>query len=179
MPCDVDPSHRRADFEASNPGDEPAAQDVRCQGVAIRPPPEMPKRRFIGARVVDPRRVLRPVQGLRSLDFASLYPSIVRAYNLCYQTWIEPSQIDKVRASFPELEIVSCELDLGQVWEELGAGATRGGRAHAEHRQARRSDAEAAQGRLRRRDLTNDEFEKAVAPITLHPSARSSSGATT
>lgn len=86
--------------------------------VAIRPPPDMPKRRFIGARVVDPQRGFYDGKVV-TLDFASLYPSIVRAYNLCYSTWINPREIDSVRKRFPDLEIVEHKLQLGQVWEEF------------------------------------------------------------
>lgn len=85
--------------------------------VAIRQPPKAPKRRFIGASVVTPRARIYNDDVIITLDFASLYPSLIKAYNLCYQTWIEPARVDEVRRQFPDLELVSHELRLGQVWE--------------------------------------------------------------
>lgn len=92
------------------------------RNVAIRPPPESRKRRFVGARVVDPNKGFYQ-DPVITLDFASLYPSIIRSYNICYQTWIDPHAIARVRERFPNLEIVEHTLLLGQVWEEGGAGS--------------------------------------------------------
>ena len=46
---------------------------------------------WIGAEVIDPKRGFY-VDPIATLDFASLYPSIMIAHNLCYSTWIEKKE---------------------------------------------------------------------------------------
>ena len=50
--------------------------------------------KFEGATVIEPRRgyFLDPVA---TLDFASLYPSIMMAHNLCYTTLVDPKDVHK------------------------------------------------------------------------------------
>ena len=43
---------------------------------------------YEGATVIEPKRKFYDVP-IATLDFASLYPSIMQAHNLCYTTWIE------------------------------------------------------------------------------------------
>ena len=138
-----------------------------ARGVAVRPPPASAKRRFIGATVVPPARgFYDPSKGkVITQDFASLYPSIVRAYNLCYATWIDPRELARVRARFPSLTIVEHTLEMGQVWEEA-----RGPPAPdaVELREGTAVLVDLAQKQLKKGyvdvALTTDEFELAVAP---------------
>lgn len=51
--------------------------------------------------------VLDPIKGyyanpIATLDFASLYPSIMQAYNLCYSTLVSPSEVSKLDPSLYE-----------------------------------------------------------------------------
>jgi len=46
--------------------------------------------KFEGAFVLDPVQKFYQVP-IATLDFASLYPSIMMAHNLCYSTLIDPS----------------------------------------------------------------------------------------
>eukprot|EP01038_Epipyxis_sp_PR26KG_P010428 gene10428-14008_t len=50
---------------------------------------------FEGAFVIDPKKAYYEVP-IATLDFASLYPSIMQAYNLCYSTLVNPQEIDKL-----------------------------------------------------------------------------------
>merc|ERR1719162_2965121 len=51
--------------------------------------------KFEGATVLDPLTgyYAKPIA---TLDFASLYPSIMMAHNLCYTTLIRPEQVSSV-----------------------------------------------------------------------------------
>jgi len=51
---------------------------------------------YEGATVLEPQRDFY-LQPITTLDFASLYPSIMIAHNLCYTTWIQPHNRNKVR----------------------------------------------------------------------------------
>jgi DNA polymerase elongation subunit (family B) len=135
------------------------------RGVALTQTPACAKRKFIGARVVSPQSGFYDPNAGRviTLDFASLYPSIVRAYNLCYQTWIEPQQVQSVRARFPQMEIVEVVLELGQVWEPVRHSEVIAGDMTEFHskelvsigrKQLKKDYAEIA--------LTHDEFQAAV-----------------
>src|SRR5690554_1519594 len=49
---------------------------------------------YEGATVIEPRKGYYDVP-IATLDFASLYPSIMMAHNLCYTTLLTPSIIQK------------------------------------------------------------------------------------
>ena len=50
---------------------------------------------YEGATVLDPVKNYYQVP-IATLDFASLYPSIMQAYNLCYSTLVNPSDVAKL-----------------------------------------------------------------------------------
>ena len=51
--------------------------------------------KFEGATVIEPRRgyFLDPVA---TLDFSSLYPSVMMAHNLCYTTLVDPKDVHRL-----------------------------------------------------------------------------------
>mmetsp|Transcript_6047 Transcript_6047/g.15029 ORF Transcript_6047/g.15029 Transcript_6047/m.15029 type:complete len:1171 (-) Transcript_6047:183-3695(-) len=53
---------------------------------------------YEGATVLDPIKNYYQVP-IATLDFASLYPSIMQAYNLCYSTLVNPSDVHKLDPS--------------------------------------------------------------------------------
>jgi DNA polymerase delta subunit 1 len=52
---------------------------------------------YEGATVIEPKKAFYN-EPIATLDFASLYPSIIQGYNLCYSTLVAPSD----RAKLPE-----------------------------------------------------------------------------
>ena len=54
--------------------------------------------KFEGAFVLDPVQKFYQVP-IATLDFASLYPSIMMAHNLCYSTLVEPSTAMRMNPS--------------------------------------------------------------------------------
>lgn len=50
---------------------------------------------YEGATVIEPLRGYY-TEPIATLDFSSLYPSIMIAHNLCYTTLLKQSQIDKL-----------------------------------------------------------------------------------
>lgn len=52
---------------------------------------------FEGATVIEPQRGYY-TDPIATLDFASLYPSIIMAHNLCYSTLVKPEHLDRVPA---------------------------------------------------------------------------------
>ena len=50
---------------------------------------------YEGATVIEPKRGYYDVP-IATLDFSSLYPSIMMAHNLCYTTLLEKSTIDRL-----------------------------------------------------------------------------------
>lgn len=50
--------------------------------------------RYLGAYVMDP--VPGFYENIVPLDFASLYPSIIIAYNICYSTFVSESDVEKI-----------------------------------------------------------------------------------
>ena len=53
---------------------------------------------YEGATVLDPIKSYYEVP-IATLDFASLYPSIMQAYNLCYSTMVSPQEATKIDPS--------------------------------------------------------------------------------
>jgi DNA polymerase delta subunit 1 len=53
---------------------------------------------YEGATVLDPIKAYYQVP-IATLDFASLYPSIMQAYNLCYSTLVDPRNVSKLDPS--------------------------------------------------------------------------------
>lgn len=58
------------------------------------------KTSYAGGLVQDPVPGLH--YGLAAVDFASLYPSIMRAYGLCYTTFISDEKWEEIQRNFPE-----------------------------------------------------------------------------
>ncbi|CAH0475255.1 unnamed protein product [Peronospora belbahrii] len=50
---------------------------------------------YEGATVIEPKKAFYSVP-IATLDFASLYPSIMQAYNLCYSTLVAPGDVEKL-----------------------------------------------------------------------------------
>jgi DNA polymerase delta subunit 1 len=84
---------------------------------------------YEGATVIEPTRGYYDVP-IATLDFASLYPSIIQAHNLCYTTLLSKSAIDKLKLVKDEDYIVTPNGDmfcttkqrkglLSQILEEL------------------------------------------------------------
>jgi len=65
--------------------------DLKNQGQAAGP-------QYEGAIVIEPKRGFYDTP-IATLDFASLYPSIMMAHNLCYSTLIVPSELPKLGLS--------------------------------------------------------------------------------
>lgn len=66
--------------------------------------------------------VYEPIPGLYDniicLDFSSLYPSIIQAYNICYTTLVPPEDMDKV----PDSECNVIEFDQEELLENKSTG---------------------------------------------------------
>ncbi len=62
----------------------------RCNSLAVVGTEDQ----YEGATVIEPRKGYYDVP-IATLDFASLYPSIMMAHNLCYTTLLTPSIIQK------------------------------------------------------------------------------------
>ena len=84
---------------------------------------------YEGATVIEPTRGYYDVP-IATLDFASLYPSIIQAHNLCYTTLLNKSSVDKLGMVKDEDYIVTPNGDmfcttkvrkglLAQILEEL------------------------------------------------------------
>ncbi|CAJ2507454.1 Uu.00g086400.m01.CDS01 [Anthostomella pinea] len=84
---------------------------------------------YEGATVIEPTRGYYDVP-IATLDFASLYPSIIQAHNLCYTTLIKKAAIDKFNLEKDEDYVVTPNGDmfvtakkrkglLAQILEEL------------------------------------------------------------
>ena len=66
---------------------------------------EEEQEKFQGATVLEPKKGAY-YEPIVALDFASLYPSIMRAHNLCYSTYIfDKTQINKNYYDYEEFEI--------------------------------------------------------------------------
>ncbi|KAF2865478.1 DNA polymerase family B-domain-containing protein [Massariosphaeria phaeospora] len=84
---------------------------------------------YEGATVIEPRRGYYKMP-IATLDFASLYPSIMQAHNLCYTTWLTKEMVEKRNMKKDEDYIVTPHGDLfcttkvrkgllSQIFEEL------------------------------------------------------------
>ncbi|KAJ5166024.1 DNA polymerase delta catalytic subunit [Penicillium capsulatum] len=84
---------------------------------------------YEGATVIEPKRGYYGVP-IATLDFASLYPSIIQAHNLCYTTLLNKSSVEKLNLKKGEDYIVTPNGDmfcttkvrkglLSQILEEL------------------------------------------------------------
>ncbi|KAJ4354904.1 DNA-directed DNA polymerase delta [Ascochyta clinopodiicola] len=84
---------------------------------------------YEGATVIEPKRGYYK-QPVATLDFASLYPSIMQAHNLCYTTWLDRATVEKLKMKKDEDYIVTPNGDmfctvktrkglLSQILEEL------------------------------------------------------------
>src|SRR5439155_15593779 len=76
---------------------------VLCKADLIVMSNEYPVK-YIGARVIEPERGFYTVP-IATFDFASLYPTIMCAHNMCYSTIVfDPKRIAELRAKGYELE---------------------------------------------------------------------------
>ena len=84
---------------------------------------------YEGATVIEPTRGYYDVP-IATLDFASLYPSIIQAHNLCYTTLLDNTQVEKFKMKKDEDYIITPNGDrfctakvrkglLSQILEEL------------------------------------------------------------
>lgn len=72
---------------------------------------EGPDEQYEGATVIEPVRGYYDVP-VATLDFASLYPSIIQAHNLCYTTLLNKTSIEKLQLKKDEDYIVTPNGDL-------------------------------------------------------------------
>ncbi|KAK5092634.1 DNA-directed DNA polymerase delta [Lithohypha guttulata] len=72
---------------------------------------EGPDEQYEGATVIEPSRGYYDVP-IATLDFASLYPSIIQAHNLCYTTLLNKAMVDKLQLKKDEDYIVTPNGDL-------------------------------------------------------------------
>ncbi|KAF7178532.1 hypothetical protein CNMCM7691_007231 [Aspergillus felis] len=90
---------------------------------------------YEGATVIEPSRGYYGVP-IATLDFASLYPSIIQAHNLCYTTLLNKNSVEKLKLKKDEDYIVTPNGDmfcttkvrkglLSQILEELLAARKR------------------------------------------------------
>ena len=66
---------------------------------------------YEGATVIEPTRGYYDVP-IATLDFASLYPSIIQAHNLCYTTLLNKNSVDKLRLVKDEDYIITPNGDM-------------------------------------------------------------------
>lgn len=72
---------------------------------------DSPDEAYEGATVIEPSRGYYDVP-IATLDFASLYPSIIQAHNLCYTTLLNKNTIEKLKLKKDEDYIVTPNGDL-------------------------------------------------------------------
>ncbi|KAF1937142.1 catalytic subunit DNA polymeras-like protein delta [Clathrospora elynae] len=66
---------------------------------------------YEGATVIEPKRGYYK-EPIATLDFASLYPSIMQAHNLCYTTWLDKQTVDKLKMKRDDDYIVTPNGDM-------------------------------------------------------------------
>ncbi|KAL9117224.1 MAG: hypothetical protein Q9187_006241 [Circinaria calcarea] len=66
---------------------------------------------YEGATVIEPTRGYYDVP-IATLDFASLYPSIIQAHNLCYTTWLKKANVEKDNMKKDEDYIITPNGDM-------------------------------------------------------------------
>jgi DNA polymerase delta subunit 1 len=66
---------------------------------------------YEGATVIEPKRGYYK-EPVATLDFASLYPSIMQAHNLCYTTWLDRQTVEKLKMKKDEDYIVTPNGDM-------------------------------------------------------------------
>ena len=74
-------------------------------------PPQGTDEQYEGATVIEPTRGYYDVP-VATLDFASLYPSIIQAHNLCYTTLLNSNAVEKLGLKKDEDYIVTPNGDL-------------------------------------------------------------------
>lgn len=72
---------------------------------------EASEEQYEGATVIEPIRGYYDVP-VATLDFASLYPSIIQAHNLCYTTLLNKASVDKLKLQKDEDYIVTPNGDM-------------------------------------------------------------------
>jgi DNA polymerase delta subunit 1 len=90
--------------------EEGGIMEERCEAHKTVEMVSVPK--FKGATVLEPLRGGYLVEPITTLDFASLYPSIMRAHNMCYSTFV----MDDKYLDIPGVEYETIE------WEEEQEG---------------------------------------------------------
>ena len=78
--------------------------------------------RFEGATVVEPVRGFYKAPVV-VCDWASLYPSIMRGYNLCHSTWVHPDRAEEERG---REGVVACDLGGGKESLFVSASTAKG-----------------------------------------------------
>lgn len=73
--------------------------------------PDSSEEQYEGATVIEPTRGFYDVP-IATLDFASLYPSIMQAHNLCYTTLLSKEAVEKFKLKKDEDYIVTPNGDL-------------------------------------------------------------------
>eukprot|EP00959_Pyramimonas_sp_CCMP1952_P397951 8338037-Pyramimonas_sp.AAC.1 len=63
---------------------------------------------FVGATVLDAKKGAYMTKVITGLDFASLYPTIMRAHNLCYNSIV----LDPVYNNLPDVEYETISWDV-------------------------------------------------------------------
>ena len=70
--------------------------------------------KYDGATVIEPRRGFY-TEPIATLDFASLYPSIMMAHNLCYSTLVRCGDAPSPSLSLPLSPTLSLSLPLSLI----------------------------------------------------------------
>jgi len=85
-----------------------------CRGASRDVPHEADEERYVGAHVIEP--VPGYYERVVPLDFSSLYPSIIIAYNICYSTIVANDSVSTYSPS--EINVFEWEDHIGCVHDE-------------------------------------------------------------